>query len=59
MAKINESIIVVKVSELVNDDAPAQAPLSADAVAQLEAVVKELSGGHALVEIETVNNKGE
>jgi hypothetical protein len=59
MAKINESIIVVKVSELVKDHAPSNAPLDSDAIAQLEAVVKELAGGHALVEIETVNPEGQ
>jgi hypothetical protein len=51
MAKINETILVVKVSELVKDDAESRPVLDADAVASLEAVVKELSGGSALVEI--------
>jgi hypothetical protein len=55
MAKINESTIVVKVSELVKDGADAHPPLDAETIAQLEAVIKELAGGHALVEIETHN----
>lgn len=55
MAKINESIIVIKVSELVKDSDTAGSPISEEAIVQLEAVVKELSGGNALVEIEKVD----
>ena len=55
MAKINESIIVVKVSELVKDNEETGPALSAEAVTQLEAVVKELAGGNALIEIESSN----
>jgi hypothetical protein len=55
MAKINESIIVIKVSELVKDSEAAGSPISEEAIAQLEAVVKELAGGAALVEIERVD----
>lgn len=55
MAKINESIIVVKVSELVRDGDEVRPPLDAETIAQLEAVIAELAGGSALVEIETHN----
>lgn len=51
MAKINETVIVVKVSELVKDDAETGPVLDAETIASLEAVVKELAGGNALVEI--------
>jgi hypothetical protein len=51
MAKINETILVVKVSELVKDDAETQPVMDAETIASLEAVVKELAGGNALVEI--------
>ena len=59
MAKINESIIVVKVSELVKDGAETSPPLDAETIAQLEAVIAELAGGQALVEIETHNGTNE
>ena len=51
MAKINEIAFVVKVSELVRDEEEAQPILNSEALAQLEAVVKELAGPKALVEI--------
>jgi len=51
MAKINEQTLVVTVSQLVRDDAPAADLLSAEVVAQLEAVVAELAGAGTLVEI--------
>jgi hypothetical protein len=51
MAKINEQTLVVTVSQLVRDDAPTQALLSDDVIAQLEAVVTELAGTGTLVEI--------
>lgn len=55
MAKINESIIVVKVSELVRDSEESHEVLDAETLAQLEAVIQELAGPNALVEIETHN----
>lgn len=55
MAKINETIIVVKVSELVKDTDEDRQPLDAETLAQLEEVIKQLAGGSALVEIETHN----
>ena len=51
MAKINEQTVVVTVSQLVRDDAPTQALLSDEVIAQLEAVVTELAGTGTLVEI--------
>jgi len=55
MAKINETIFVVKVSELVRDDEESRPVLDNEAMAQLEAVVKELAGSNALVEIDKAN----
>ena len=51
MAKINETILIVKVSELVKDDAVTHPVMDVETIASLEAVVKELAGGNALVEI--------
>jgi hypothetical protein len=51
MAKINEQTLVITVSQLVKDDAPTSPLLSAEVVAQLEAVVAELAGAGTLVEI--------
>jgi hypothetical protein len=51
MAKINEQTLVITVSLLVKDDASIQPLLSAEVVAQLEAVVAELAGAGTLVEI--------
>jgi hypothetical protein len=55
MAKINETVLVVKVSELVKDNADARSVLDAETIAQLEAVIQELAGANALVEIESTN----
>jgi hypothetical protein len=51
MAKINEQTLVITLSQLMRDDAPVQALLSNELVAQLEAVVAELAGAGTLVEI--------
>ena len=58
MAKINESIIVVKVSKLVKDSDASRPALDADALAQLEEVIKTLADEGSLVEIETMDNNG-
>ena len=52
MAKINESVLVVKVSELVRDNEDKPNPLNEDMVNQLQAVIQELAGPQTLVEIE-------
>lgn len=51
MAKINEQTLVITVSQLVKNDAPNQALLSEEIIAQLEAVVAELAGAGTMVEI--------
>jgi hypothetical protein len=52
MAKIQEEIIVIKVSKLLRDsDSEAAQILNQDAVSSLEAVIQELAGENVLVEI--------
>ena len=51
MAKLNESVIVVKVSELLKDDQEATNILDTDTINSIEAVVQELVGLGKLVEI--------
>jgi hypothetical protein len=52
MAKIQEEIIVIKVSKLLKDSVaePAQI-LDSGSVSSLEAVIQELAGENVLVEI--------
>lgn len=52
MAKLNEKVIVVKVSKLLRDSETPGELLSSEIVAQLEEVIKELAGGNVLVEID-------
>lgn len=52
MAKIQEEIIVIKVSRLLRDSEPAENTiLPGPAVESLEAVIQELAGANVLVEI--------
>lgn len=57
MAKINETILVVKVSELVKDSAEAGSPLSHENIKELEQVIAALAGEAALVEIELASEQ--
>ena len=52
MAKINQQNLVVTLSSLIKDSDPETAILSADVVAQLEAVIAELAGAGVIVEIQ-------
>lgn len=54
MAKINEQTLVITLSQLVKDDSPTVEILGPEVVAQLEAVVAELSGAGIIVEILSV-----
>lgn len=51
MAKIQEEIIVIKVSKLLRDTDPEAPIMGPDSVASLEAVVQELAGTNALIEM--------
>ena len=52
MAKLQEEVIVIKVSKLLKDNETGTVILNADTVASLEAVVQELAGANTLVEIQ-------
>lgn len=52
MAKLHEEVLVVKISKLLKDGDEPEILLTADGLASLEAVVQELSGAGALVEIQ-------
>jgi hypothetical protein len=51
MAKLNEEIVVIKISELLKDNQQATVILDADMTANLEAVIQELAGADKLVEV--------
>lgn len=51
MAKLNEQMFVIKVSELLRDNQEAKPPLDAEIMAQLEAVIGELAGPGKIVEL--------
>jgi hypothetical protein len=52
MAKLQEDVLVVKISKLIKDSDDISTTLSIDLITNLEAVVQELAGAGALVEIE-------
>ena len=51
MAKLNEDMVVIKVSELLKDSDPQRKILDQDIVSTIEAAVQELVGAGKLVEI--------
>lgn len=52
MAKLQEEVIVVKVSKLLKDSDAETVILDNDTVASIEAVVQELAGAGTLVEVQ-------
>jgi translation initiation factor IF-2 len=52
VAKLQEEVVVIKVSKLLKDNDAESTILSADTLASLEAVVQELAGSNTLVEIQ-------
>ena len=52
MAKLQEEVLVIKVSKMIRDNDVEAEILTADTVASLEAVVQELAGANTLVEIQ-------
>ena len=52
MAKLQEEVVVIKVSKLLKDNDAESTILSADTLASLEVVVQELAGSNTLVEIQ-------
>jgi len=51
MAKLNEQIITIKVSQLIKDIDEASEILSPEVVVQLEQIISELAGAGVLIEI--------
>ena len=51
MAKLNEQMLVIKVSELLKDNQDANPPLTPDVLEQLEVVIGELAGAGKVVEL--------
>jgi len=52
MAKIQEQSIVIKISKLIKDDeSDTEALMNPDDIESLEAVIRELSDQHVLIEI--------
>ena len=58
MAKLNEDMVVIKVSELLKDSDPQRIILDQDIVSTIEAAVQELVGPGKLVEIIQEENHG-
>jgi|TARA_A100001388_G_C28661623_1_gene447060 hypothetical protein len=58
MAKLNEDMVVIKVSELLKDSDPQRKILDQDIVSTIEAAVQELVGAGKLVEIIQEENNG-
>ena len=57
MAKIAETVIVVKASRLLKDGDTMTDVLDSEALAQLTAVIEELAGADVLIEIETMDGQ--
>jgi len=53
MAKLQEDVLVIKISKLIKDSDEAGTALTEDLIVSLESVVTELVGAGALVEITT------
>ena len=53
MAKLQEDVLVIKISKLIKDSDEPGTALSEDLVTSLEAVVQELAGAGTLVEVTT------
>jgi hypothetical protein len=51
MAKLNEEMVVIKISKLLRDNEPVNSMLDDDMTANLEAVIQELAGADKLVEV--------
>ena len=51
MAKINEDMVVIKVSELLRENDEAEPIMDSDFIGNIEAVVQELVGAGKLIEI--------
>ena len=59
MAKLNETVLVIKVSELLRDEATAHPVFSQETVEQIQIVLEELAGPGKLVELTTTKRQEE
>ena len=60
MAKLNEEVIVIKISEMLKDSEPVKPLLPPDMVATLEPVIGELTGRqNVMVEVISESNVSE
>lgn len=59
MAKLNETVLVIKVSELLRDDQPLTQVLAPDMYEQIQLVLEELAGPGKLVELITEEKQDE
>jgi len=53
MAKLQEDVLVIKISKLIKDSDTPGTAVNEDLITSLEAVVAELAGAGALVEVTT------
>jgi hypothetical protein len=53
MAKLQEDVLVIKISKLIKDSEEAGTALTEELITSLEAVVAELAGAGTLVEVTT------
>lgn len=51
MAKLNEEVVIIKVSELLKDNEEQKSILDNEMITNLEAVIQEIAGAERLVEI--------
>lgn len=56
MAKLNETVLVIKISELLRDDQEAQDVMSQETIEQIQLVLEELAGPGKLVEFKSNGN---
>jgi hypothetical protein len=52
VAKLQEEVVVIKVSKLLKDNETENVVLTVDTITSLEAVIQELAGANTLVEIQ-------
>ena len=60
MAKLNEEVIVIKISEMLKDADPVQPLIPTDILSNIESVIAELTGRtNVMVEVEAATNVSE
>ena len=60
MAKLNEEVIIIKISEMLKDADPVQPLLPPDILSNIEQVISELTGRtNVMVEVDSAANVSE